>query len=213
MAEVVIVDYRAGNLTSVELAVRHVGGQPIVTGDPDRVRKASRLIFPGVGAAPAAMAILQEQGLAGALREAKAAGCPILGICLGAQVVLASSEEGGVACLGLLPGTARRLKAQSSAGPRLKIPHMGWNAVEVARPHPVMQGIEDGAEFYFVHGYYPEPDDPQAVLGRTQYGSLFTSAIASGSLVAVQFHPEKSGRVGLKLLANFLAWKGNGDAE
>jgi len=213
LESVVIVDYKAGNLTSVELAVLSVGGKPVVTGDPERVRKAARVIFPGVGAAPAAMEILEREGLAEALKEVYAAGKPILGICLGAQIVLSESEEGAVPCLNLLPGRTVRLNARAVDGAPLKIPHMGWNAVEFVQEHPVVEGIPVGAEFYFVHSYFPSPGEDSAILGRTEYGRPFTSALAVKNLVAVQFHPEKSGRWGLKFLENFLAWKGDGRAQ
>ena len=204
-----ILDYKAGNLTSVELAVAQVGGTPLVTSDPDVIRKAARVIFPGVGAAPAVMEILTQSGLGEALREAVGRGTPTLGICIGAQVVLDASEEGGVECLGLIEGKVVRLDEVAPDGTRLKIPHMGWNDLEIASAHPVLEGVPSGVQVYFVHSFYPAPADEGAVIGRTEYGKAFASALAKGNLVATQFHPEKSGRVGLRLIRNFLEWKGS----
>jgi len=209
MAEkTVILDYEAGNLTSVELAVRHVGGDPLVTSDPELVRQADRIIFPGVGAAPAVMDILTRSGLGEALREAVRRGALTLGICIGAQVILEASEEGDARCLGLVEGTVVRLDEKAPDGARLKIPHMGWNDLEIASAHPVLDGVPSGSQFYFVHSYHPAPADEHSVIGRTEYGKVFASAFAKDNLVATQFHPEKSGRVGLRLLQNFLSWKG-----
>jgi glutamine amidotransferase len=203
MADLVtIVDYKAGNLTSVRLAVQKLGREALVTGDPEAVRSADRVIFPGVGAAGAAMATLQALGLAGAIRDYAASGKPLLGICLGAQIVLEHSEENDAACLGLVPGEVRELDVPPDA----KVPHMGWNSVEQVRPHPVWDGLEDDAQFYFVHSYAPSPADPDAAIGRTDYYGPFTSALAKDNLVAFQFHPERSGRLGLQLLENFLRW-------
>jgi glutamine amidotransferase len=199
---VTIVDYNAGNLTSVRLAVEKLGRQALVTSDPEAVRTASRVIFPGVGAAGAAMATLRSLGLADAIRDYADTGRPLLGICLGAQIVLERSEENDAECLGLVPGEVRGLNVPAGA----KVPHMGWNGVEQVRPHPVWDGLEDGAQFYFVHSYAPSPADPEAAIGRTDYYGAFTSAIARDNLVAFQFHPERSGRLGLQLLNNFLGW-------
>ncbi len=204
MAETVIIDYQAGNLTSVERAVEALGVPAEVTQDPDTVARARRIIFPGVGAAGKAMAILKEFGLDEALIQAHRRGVPILGICLGAQIILEHSEENDTPCIGLLPGRTRSLIFK----PGLKIPHMGWNKVRLLRPHPVLAAVPPEADFYFVHGFYPSPADPDMVLGVTEYGVEFPSVIGRGNLVATQFHPEKSGRPGLTLLKNFLAWDG-----
>lgn len=201
---VVVIDYQAGNLTSVVRALAALGVEGRVTEDPAEVGRASRVIFPGVGAAGKAMAVLKERGLDQALRQAHSRGVPILGICLGAQVILDFSEENDTPCLGLLPGRTRALSRQ----PGLKIPHMGWNGVEFVKPHPVFAGLPPAAEYYFVHSYYPEPARPEMVAGVTGHGVTFVSALAWRNLVATQFHPEKSGRFGLKILANFLAWDG-----
>jgi glutamine amidotransferase len=176
-----------------------------VTQDPAVVARASRVIFPGVGAAGKAMATLRQLGLDEALRQSCGRGVPILGICLGAQIVLEHSEENDAACLGLLPGHTRALPRVAP----LKIPHMGWNRVRFTQDHPVFRGLPEGAEYYFVHSYYPAPADVSMVLGVTEHGVEFPSAIGRRNLVATQFHPEKSGRFGLQILENFLAWDGS----
>ena len=204
----VIIDYQAGNLTSVVRSFKALGVEGRVTQDPAQVAAASRVVFPGVGAAGKAMATLRELGLDRALQESFRKGIPILGICLGAQIILESSEENDTPCLGLLPGHTRALPHRSG----LKIPHMGWNRVRFLRPHPVFQGLPEEAEYYFVHSYYPDPAEKAMVLGVTEHGVEFPSALGWRNLVATQFHPEKSGRYGLKILENFLAWDGV-DAE
>jgi len=199
---ITIVDYHAGNLTSVRLAVEKLGRTARVSSDPDEVRSARRVVFPGVGAAGAAMTTLESLDLAEALEDYARSGGPLLGICLGAQIILDSSDEGDVACLGLLPGRVERLRTPPDA----KVPHMGWNEVEQVRPHPVWSGVEDLSPFYFVHSYAPAPSDEAAAIGLTDYYGPFVSALAQDNIVAVQFHPERSGRIGLKLLENFLDW-------
>ena len=201
----VIIDYQAGNLTSVVRSLKALGVKGTVTQDPALVAQATRVIFPGVGAAGKAMATLRELGLDKALRQSLERGIPILGICLGAQIILEHSEENEAACLGLLPGRTRALPR----GQGLKIPHMGWNRVRFLRTHPVFQGLPEGAEYYFVHSYYPDPAQTAMVLGVTDHGIEFPSAIGWRNLVATQFHPEKSGRFGLQILENFLAWDGS----
>ena len=201
-ADLVIVDYEAGNLRSVELAVAHVGAAAVMSADPERVRRARRVIFPGVGGADAAMAVLRGRGLDDALREVHRAGRPMLGICVGCQVVFDSSEEGPTDCLGLVAGRVTRLRP----APGRKVPHMGWNVVRQRRQHPVVAGIADGARFYFVHSYSVQPDEPAVTVGATWYGREFAAVVAADNIVATQFHAEKSGRWGLRLLANFLAW-------
>jgi glutamine amidotransferase len=180
-----------------------------VTSDPRVLDAASHLVFPGVGAAGAAMANLRERGLDVCLRRWAAEGRPLLGICLGTQVIFAHSEEGDTDCLGIVPGAVRRFPADLQAGgQRLKIPHMGWNSVALRGNHPVFAGVPAGAEFYFVHSYYPAPSDEGWVAGWTEYGIRFAAAVARSNLVAVQFHPEKSGRPGLTILENFCRWGG-----
>ena len=200
--EVVIVDYEAGNLRSVELAVAHAGAAAVTSSDPERVRRAPRVIFPGVGGADAAMAVLRRRGLDAALREVHAAGRPMLGICVGCQVIFDSSEEGPTDCLGLVPGRVTRIRPAAGR----KVPHVGWNVVRQRRAHPLVAGIADGARFYFVHSYCAHPRQPQVTVGSTGYGGEFAAIVAAGNLVATQFHAEKSGRRGLRLLANFLSW-------
>jgi len=200
-----IIDYDAGNLRSVQRACAQVGLEAAISADPDAVRRAERVIFPGVGAAGSAMRSLTRVGMDEALKEAVAAGVPVLGICLGLQISFDRSEENDQRTLGLLPGVVRRFRFDH---PELKVPHMGWNEVRVTGTHPVLAGIEPGDEFYFVHAYYPEPDNPEHVYAVTDYETEFASAVGAGNYFATQFHPEKSGRVGLRLLANFACWSG-----
>ncbi|MHB9038255.1 MAG: imidazole glycerol phosphate synthase subunit HisH [Armatimonadota bacterium] len=204
---IAIVDYKAGNLTSVRLALEHIGVACEVTDSPERILAVDRVIFPGVGAAAEAMRNLREMNLLDTLKSAVASGKPFLGICLGTQVIFESSEEdGGVGCIGLVPGSVKRFVPSD---PMCKIPQMGWNTVELKREHPVFAGIEDRSEFYFVHSYYPCSSDASYIVGETEYADVrFASAVGNGNLVAVQFHPERSGRIGLKLLENFSKWDG-----
>ena len=192
-----IVDYRAGNLTSVKLAFGALGAEAVVTSDPAVVRAADRVVFPGVGAAASAMANLRSLGLEGAVREAATCGKPFLGLCLGMQILFERSEEdGGVDTLGVLPGKVRRVPNV----PGFKVPEIGWNDVQAADGCAM---LKSGEEYYFVHSYYAEkgPD----TLGVTEYAGIsFSSAVRRGNLLATQFHPEKSGRVGLALLRRFL---------
>ena len=201
----IIVDYDAGNLRSVQRACKEIGLDAEICADPDRLRHAERVIFPGVGAAGSAMRSMNEKGLGEALREVIDAGRPVLGICLGLQISLDHSEENDTQTLGLIQGEVRRFKLTR---PELKIPHMGWNEVVLQRPHPVLADIEPGDEFYFVHAYYPDPAVEAHVLARTEYEQSFASALGKDNYVATQFHPEKSGRVGLRLIRNFARWDG-----
>ncbi len=201
----VIVDYDAGNLMSVKRACAEVGLRAEISNDPARVRSAERIIFPGVGAAGSAMRSLTASGVGPALVDAFHAGTPILGICLGLQISLYHSEENDTETLGLVAGEVRRFRP---VDPELKVPHMGWNAVRVVRSHPVLADIEAGDEFYFVHAYRPVPANVNAVLAESVYGVPFCSALGRANFVATQFHPEKSGRVGLRLLERFAAWDG-----
>ena len=199
---IAIVDYRAGNLTSVANAFDFLGIENAVTSDPETILRADKVVFPGVGAAKSAMENLRSAGLVETLKRVVELGKPMLGICLGSQIVLDSSEEdGGVECLGLIPGKAVRFASE----PGLAIPQMGWNQVKTAgTPHYVFDGIPDGTNFYFVHSYYPSPANPEHAIAKTTYGSqTFACALCSGNLVVTQFHPEKSGEAGLRLLKNF----------
>lgn len=201
----VIIDYDAGNLRSVQRACAQVGLQAQISAEPEVVRRAERVIFPGVGAAGSAMRSLTRNGMDVALRETIAAGVPVLGICLGLQISFDYSEENDTRTLALLDGCVRRFSFDRSD---LKIPHMGWNEVRVVEAHPLLAGIEPGDEFYFVHGYYPEPENSRNVYAITAYESEFPSAVGQGNYFATQFHPEKSGRVGLRLLEKFAGWDG-----
>ncbi|MBN1696285.1 MAG: imidazole glycerol phosphate synthase subunit HisH [Spirochaetales bacterium] len=202
-ARVGIVDYRAGNLRSVETAFRYIGSDFFISGQPEDFRSASHLVFPGVGDAGAAMRVLKETGLGQAIREFYTSGKPVLGICLGCQIVLSRSEEGNVECLDLIRGTVVRFPER----PGFKVPHMGWNQVKDASGHPLFDGIPERSSFYFVHSYYPVPESTADCIGETEYGVTFASAICRDNCAAVQFHPEKSGERGLRLLGNFLKWK------
>ena len=192
-----IVDYRAGNLTSVRLAFDALDVKTVITSDPAVVRAAERVVFPGVGAAASAMANLRELNLIDAVRQAAGSGRPFLGICLGMQILFEHSEEdGGVDLLGVLPGKVRRFPDV----PGFKVPEIGWNDVQALNSDGL---LKSGEEYYFVHSYYAELTP--FTVGRTDYaGVTFTAAVQKGGLFATQFHPEKSGRVGLDLLRRFL---------
>jgi imidazole glycerol-phosphate synthase subunit HisH len=201
---ITIVDYKAGNLTSVKRALDHLGIENQISRDPDTIRKAEQVIFPGVGAAGAAMEVLKERNLDAALKEAFQHGTPILGICIGCQIILTHSEEDDTPCLGLISGETVRFRISD---PALKIPHMGWNAVTVTQAHPILSHLRPGNEFYFVHSFYPQPDDSAKVYATSDYGGIFPVAIGTDNLFAVQFHAEKSGPLGLQLLKNFSEWR------
>jgi len=212
MSSVAIIDYGMGNLHSIAKAVQHADGDVTVrvTDDPASILSADRVVFPGVGAIRDCMAALEARRLIPVIREA-AATRPLLGICLGMQALLEASEENaGTSCLGLIPGRVVRFPEGLSdgRGRTLKIPHMGWNRVHPVKPHPVWDGIEPGSWFYFVHSYYAQPRAEADVAATTDYPAPFASALAHGQVFAVQFHPEKSHGVGLRLLANFLRWNG-----
>lgn len=202
---ITIVDYNAGNLRSVKRACDAVGIAAIFTQDAERVARADRLIFPGVGHAKSAMDTLVSTGLGEAVRQVVKRGVPVLGICVGAQLVLESSEEGPTPALGFLPGHTRLLRATD---PRLKIPHMGWNNVRVEQPHPLLAHLQAHDELYFVHSYYLEPARSGDVFATTEHGVRFCCALGKDNLFATQFHPEKSGKAGLALLDRFARWDG-----
>ena len=208
-----IVDYKAGNLTSVARALGYLGEPCRISDDPEILSQSSHIIFPGVGAAGEAMANLRQSRLDQWLPEWLEQGKPLLGICLGTQVIFEYSEENNPSCLGIVAGSVRRFPDDlHQDGQPLKIPHMGWNRVAFKQDHPVFQNLPDGAEFYFVHSYYPSPAHDEQVVGWTDYGIPFCAAVAYKNLVAVQFHPEKSGKPGLQILENFCRW-GGADAE
>jgi glutamine amidotransferase len=201
LLETVIVDYGMGNLRSVEKAVEAVGGSPIISGDPEIIRYASRLILPGVGAFGDAMENLRRHKLDTAIRESVSTGTPLLGLCLGLQLLFTESDEFGKhEGLNLIPGKVRRFE-----GPDLRVPHVGWNQIEGAQPNPLMTDIPEGAYFYFVHSHYVEPDNPEHILRWTSYGRRFCSIAWKDHVWGAQFHPEKSQDAGKKLLRNFLS--------
>jgi imidazole glycerol-phosphate synthase subunit HisH len=211
---IAIIDYKAGNLTSVQRALAFLGQDSVITSSAAEVLAAERIIFPGVGAAGTAMFDLMRLKLDRALLEAYGKGKPILGICLGTQIVMERSEENQTRCLGLIKGEVLRFpeNMSESGGRKLKVPHMGWNRVNVIRKHAVFDGIDPRSEFYFVHSFFPGPRESRNLLGETQYGIPFASVLTSANLLAVQFHPEKSGRPGLRLLSNFCMWDGKDHA-
>lgn len=207
-----VVDYGMGNLRSVAKALRHVAPDAdiVVTSRPSEVRDASRVVLPGQAAMPDCMRCLDESGLRSVVLEV-ARDRPFLGICLGLQMLFERSEEGPTACLGVLGGTVDRFRDDGMAlpdGERLKVPHMGWSRVRQARAHALWRGIDDGERFYFAHSYHPVPAEDAVIVGTTDYPGPFTCAVARANIFATQFHPEKSHRAGLQLLANFVAWDG-----
>jgi imidazole glycerol-phosphate synthase subunit HisH len=199
MPSIAIVDYKMGNLRSVEKGFGAAGVAGVsVTGDPRAVAAADGIVLPGVGAFRDAAANLRESGMWDVLLERVAAGVPLLGICLGMQLLVSVGlEDGRWQGLGLVPGTCERLSGD------VKIPHMGWNTVEYPKASPLFEGIEEGSAFYFVHSYVVVPADDGCIIGATEYGQAFAAAVQVGDLYAVQFHPEKSSERGLRLLANF----------
>ena len=200
--EVAVVDYGMGNRRSVEKALEHVGAHAIVSGDPAQLRSAAGMVVPGVGAFPRAMDNLRELGLDEVILERVAQGTPVLGICLGMELAFEySTEQGGSAGLGIIPGEVRKLEAGS-----LKLPHIGWNEVRFTKTEsPLIEGLPSQCAFYHVHSFAPAPAREQDVLGTAEYGAPFVSAVERGSFYGVQFHPEKSSAAGLRLLANFTA--------
>jgi glutamine amidotransferase len=196
---IAIIDYGAGNLRSVTNAITKLGYPSKIISRPDEVTGARVVILPGVGAAADTMENLKARGMIDPIRRFIAEGRPFFGVCLGLQILLSGTEEGGWhECLGVIGGHVRRLPSG------LKIPHMGWNQVKQRASHPVFEGIPDKANFYFVHSYYAAPDDPSLVVGETEYGIPICSVMARGNLVATQFHPEKSGELGLRMYRNFI---------
>jgi glutamine amidotransferase len=202
---IAIIDYKAGNLTSVKRALDHLGIPSAISSDPAFIRAADRIIFPGVGHAAAAMTALKERGLDSVLRQAFDAGAPILGICLGTQIILSRSEEGDTPCLGIIEGTVPKF---SLSNPALKVPHMGWDSIALKSAHPVLRDIKSDDEFYFVHSYYPAPARTGAVIATCEYEIEFAAIIGERNLIGTQFHPEKSGPAGLSILRNFSQWDG-----
>lgn len=206
---ITIIDYEAGNLTSVARAISNIGEAFEITREPSKIMNAERVIFPGVGAAGSAMESLIKLGLDGAIRDFLSTGRPLMGICLGTQIITEYSEENDTSCLGLIKGRVTRFPGDmpSENGGVLKVPQMGWNKIKIKKAHAVLDGLNPDDEFYFVHGYYPQAADPSHVLAETEYGIVFSSVMGFENLVATQFHPEKSGRPGLRILKNFCGWK------
>ena len=205
---IAIVDYGMGNLRSVEKALAHVAPSAAIaiTSDPDAIRAADRVVFPGQGAMPDCMRCLSEKGLGEAVREAAAAK-PFLGLCIGLQMLFERSAEGDTPGLAILPGDVLAFSAaEETRAAGFKIPHMGWNEAWQVAPHALWRGIPDGTRFYFVHSYYCAPGDHSLSAAVTRYPHAFTSAIARDNIFATQFHPEKSSAAGLTLLENFSSW-------
>lgn len=209
---IAIIDYKAGNLTSVRLALESIGAACSVTSDPKVISSAERIIFPGVGAAASAMKNIREMGLDKVILSTQKQGVPFLGICLGTQILFETSEEdGNTEMLGILPGFVKRFIPSSN---RDKVPHMGWNQVHFPRRHPIFDSIDNNSDFYFVHSFYPAPKNNFNSIGETTFaGITFTSAVAMDNVVATQFHIEKSGKTGLRVLQNFLGWNGKDAAQ
>ncbi|MBO8144350.1 MAG: imidazole glycerol phosphate synthase subunit HisH [Thermodesulfobacterium sp.] len=204
-----IIDYLAGNLTSVARALSYLGYKCFISSDIKKLKKAERIIFPGVGAAKSAIESLKKFGLDEFLKESFLNGIPIFGICLGTQIIFDFSEEdGGTQTLGLIKGKVVKFPQPLVwMDEKLKVPHMGWNKVNWIKPHPVFEGLDPDYEYYFVHSYFGIPENKDVICGITFYGINFVSAIAYKNLVAVQFHPEKSGKPGLQILKQFCEWK------
>ncbi|CAG0981750.1 glutamine amidotransferase [Gammaproteobacteria bacterium] len=199
---ILVANYGMGNVGSIANMIRKVGGEAVVTGDANSVAAAEKLVLPGVGAFDQGMRSLAEKGLADPLREAAARGAPILGICLGMQLMLECSEEGQLPGLGLVPGDVRRFPSGDGL---LRVPHMGWNRISIKKASPLFDGDDDDRRYYFVHSYYVSCRDPADVVATTVHGREFVSAFQRGNLFGVQFHPEKSHRFGMALFRRFLA--------
>ncbi len=210
---IAIIDYKAGNLGSVARAISHLGFECRITHNVKEILGADRVIFPGVGSAGQAMQDLKRTGLDRAIYDLYESNKPFLGICLGTQIILEESEENQTTCLGLLPGTVKRfpMPLLSDDHKNLKVPHMGWNQVKLKRAHPLFKGVAPESEFYFVHSYFPVPRDIETTIGTTDHGITFASVLGKRNLIAVQFHPEKSGPPGLTILKNFCLWDTVGD--
>lgn len=207
---IAIIDYDAGNLTSVARALSAIGAECVVTHSVKDIEAAERLIFPGVGAAGSAMDSLKRLGMDKAIKDAFDSGKAVLGICLGTQIIMEfSQEDRGTPCMGIIPGTVREFPRNMKAADEsaLKIPHIGWNRISVKQQHPVLSGLGQNEEFYFVHSFYPSPADTAHIIAETDYGISFASVLGFRNIIATQFHPEKSGRPGLSLLKNFCEWK------
>lgn len=197
---IAIVDYEAGNVRSVQKALQRAGGKASITSEPDEVIRADALVVPGQGACDSSMRHMRRKGLVEPIKEFISSGRPFFGVCLGLQLLMEDSEEGDEPCLAVIEGSTRKLPEG------LKIPHMGWNQVQFKVRHPVFDSIADGSHFYFVHSYYADPVDTDVVACTTDYGVDFCSGAVRENVVAVQFHPEKSGLLGLKIYQNFIEY-------
>jgi glutamine amidotransferase len=210
MNKIVVVDYGMGNLRSVAQALRAVApdANVLISGDPKDIDSADRIVLPGQGAMRDCMLSLRESGVQDALLRASK-NKPLMGVCVGEQMLFDRSEEADTAGLGLLPGRVVKFRLDGMLqqdGSRFKVPQMGWNRVHQVRSHPIWEGISEDAYFYFVHSYFAQPIDPQDAIGETDYGSAFCCAVARENIVATQFHPEKSAAAGLRLYQNFVHW-------
>jgi glutamine amidotransferase len=203
---IALVDYGMGNLRSVAKAVENLGGRIKIVSNPGPLKRADKILLPGVGAFPDAVRELKRRRLWEPLKRLAREGRPLMGICLGYQLLFTSSTEGGRLTRGLdlIPGTVRRFKFSRLKHRGYKVPHMGWNQLELQRPSPLLRGIRNKSFFYFVHSYYPEPRRAKDILARTLYGHRFASAVERGNLSGFQFHPEKSQSAGLRILSNFI---------
>lgn len=196
---IAIIDYGMGNLRSVQKGFAQVGYHAEIVQDPAALEAADAVVLPGVGAFADAMENLKQAGLIDAIHQVVQAGKPFLGICLGQQLLFESSEEFGTTPgLGIFPGSVKRFPAGA-----LKVPHMGWNQIAIQQPSAILEGVPDGSAFYFVHSYYVQPTDPQVALTLTEYGLQFASVVGRDNVYGIQFHPEKSSVLGLRILENF----------
>jgi glutamine amidotransferase len=202
---ITIVDYEAGNLTSVKRALDYLKIANQISSDPDLIEKSEKIIFPGVGHAESAMRMLNTSGIKDALKNAFEKGTPILGICLGTQIILSHSDEGDTDCIGLIDGNCPKFDLKNKD---LKIPHMGWNRIKILKKHYIFNDFNEETEVYFVHSFYPQPSNDDCIYAVTEYEIDFPSAIGRDNLIATQFHPEKSGPVGLNVLKKFSEWDG-----
>ena len=202
---IAIIDYRAGNLRSVKRALDSLSIENCITDAAETILNAERVIFPGVGAAGAAMDEIRARGLDQTIQTYVASGRTFMGICLGTQIILDHSAEDDAACLGLIPGAVVRFDL-----PDLKIPHMGWNNLAPKRRHALLAGVRPEHQFYFVHSYYPQPTNSEDIIATCTYGIEFAAVLGRANVVATQFHPEKSGEPGLRILKNFSEWNGQG---
>ena len=196
--QISIIDYDSGNLRSVAKALEKYGVDPITTSDSDIILKSDAVILPGVGSAPSAMQALSNRNLIEPIKQYIALGKPFFGICLGLQLLFNKTDEGDSDCLGVISGNVRQL----SSG--LKVPHMGWNSIDIKKTHPILEGIPSGEFFYFVHSYFVVPQESGDITATTDYGEVFCSIFAKDNLIATQFHPEKSGDIGLRIYKYFV---------